>query len=347
MPHLVLFTGRKYDSIPSHVDSVSPIYRQLAERIKDPNSPLRSYALALTDSSAKHTTPATQQWNPATIRFEKPSTKGDSQREQYGIVIYPDRLQVPFEVTEESISTGQLEDFCHTIPPRQISNSTKDKTEQAETLRQDLDIFVCTHRQRDCRCGDVGSAFYSALIRELRKRQLGNEATEFDQGSGPIRVHRTTHIGGHRFAATCFTSAGDWYGLLASTDAKVFVDHLAKQGAAGSSDRDIWWAKWRGRTGFTSSAQLALAEKGVALQNVQAVDPPALALASSLRKKAKDRQAPLGNALDVPFVTYEGDTVTVRGFEGETLMDVAKRQELVEATCGGAFRDAPTASNHG
>lgn len=199
--------------------------------------------------------------------------------------------------------------------------------------------------------------------------------------SARIRLtHLNFSIGGHRFAATCFTSAGDWYGLLASTDAKVFVDHLAKQGAAGSSDRDIWWAKWRGRTGFTSSAQLALAEKGVALQNVQAVDPPALALASSLRKKAKDRQAPLGNALDVPFVTYEGDTVTVRGFEGETLMDVAKRQELVsqvarsperymltQMTSGGShlwrrvrvcdmpcspetrirFRDAPTASNHG
>jgi hypothetical protein len=49
-----------------------------------------------------------------------------------------------------------------------------------------------THGARDCRCGDVGSAFYDALVFEAKRRGLGNAAHSFDEGKGPIRILRTT-----------------------------------------------------------------------------------------------------------------------------------------------------------
>lgn len=51
-----------------------------------------------------------------------------------------------------------------------------------------IDLLVCTHGRRDRCCGSLGTS----LIRELDQREL----------AGKIRLHRTSHTGGHRFAPT-------------------------------------------------------------------------------------------------------------------------------------------------
>ena len=143
---------------------------------------------------------------------------------------------------------------------------------------------------------------------------------------------RAYSIGGHRFAATCFTSTGDWYGLLSPSDAPNFLQYLDKQCTATKDDlSSIWWSKWRGRAGLSQDAQLALVEQGAAHMQEQSGSTTASAadLARSLKKQRKERRKPLGDAVDVPFLTHAGEELTIRAFRGETLMDAAKRRDLV------------------
>lgn len=180
----------------------------------------------------------------------------------------------------------------------------------------------------------MGSAFYEALVFEAKRRGLGNAAPTFGDGKGPIRIHRTTHIGGHRFAATCFTSTGDWYGLLAPSDAGALLDYLVKQPDTSNPLAHIWWEKWRGRAGLSQTAQIALAEEGFKQEHLNI---SALEAAQNLKTAKKKRKAvALGDPVDLIFNRHDGEKVAVRAFKGETLMDCAKRYELVEATCGGA-----------
>jgi hypothetical protein len=74
------------------------------------------------------------------------------------------------------------------------------------------DILVCTHGSRDACCGKFGYGFYV----ELR----GLSAI---RGNG-VRVWRTSHLGGHRFAPTLLDlPSGRMFGRLAAGDAGVVL----------------------------------------------------------------------------------------------------------------------------
>lgn len=51
-----------------------------------------------------------------------------------------------------------------------------------------VEVLVCTHGSRDCRCSDRGGALVSALRDELAKRGL----------EGRIKVSEVAHVGGHK-----------------------------------------------------------------------------------------------------------------------------------------------------
>jgi len=53
-----------------------------------------------------------------------------------------------------------------------------------------VDVLVCTHGRRDMCCGSKGTDLFAGLV------------TRPIEGSSPIRVWRTSHTGGHRFAPT-------------------------------------------------------------------------------------------------------------------------------------------------
>lgn len=77
-------------------------------------------------------------------------------------------------------------------------------------------IFVCVHGNRDERCGIWGPLLYAALEDEIA------------QQNAIAHLHKTSHIGGHRYAATCIIyPQGIWYGNLRPDHAARLVDeHL-------------------------------------------------------------------------------------------------------------------------
>jgi (2Fe-2S) ferredoxin len=94
-------------------------------------------------------------------------------------------------------------------------------------------IFVCVHGARDPRCGACGPAVAEALAAEVVRRGLSERA----------HVHRTSHVGGHQYAANVLIyPEGDWYGYVSPADVPRIVEQHILRGA-------IVPELWRGRMG--------------------------------------------------------------------------------------------------
>lgn len=118
------------------------------------------------------------------------------------------------------------------------------------------------------------------------------------------------------------------YGNLDPTDADDFMwSLLDMRGTPKQEQRDrmIWWQNWRGRLGLSAQEAADLYER-----------TSGQSLSSTTRSKHRSRPAgELGDAVEVRFKSWDGDEFSHTGFTGETLKDVAKRHDLVEAICGG------------
>jgi Sucrase/ferredoxin-like len=74
---------------------------------------------------------------------------------------------------------------------QQLIDHMEGRSTVQPVTREEIDVYVCTHGARDCRCGDVGGSVAEALRREAQRL---NEA-----GSSPrIRVGEVGHVGGHK-----------------------------------------------------------------------------------------------------------------------------------------------------
>ena len=93
--------------------------------------------------------------------------------------------------------------------------------------------FVCTNGQRDTCCALHGMRVYAELARQCQSA-----------------AWQTTHLGGHRFAATLVSlPSGAVYGQLQADD----VSSLLNAHSAG----ELWLPKLRGRSGLDTVSQVA------------------------------------------------------------------------------------------
>lgn len=107
--------------------------------------------------------------------------------------------------------------------------------EPAGFVRREGPLFlVCVHGKRDRCCAQRGMPVYSAL-----------------SGAGPDEVFQTTHLGGHRFAATLLVLPdGICYGRVEPHEAQALREAHAR--------REIYaLSRMRGRSAYDSAAQAA------------------------------------------------------------------------------------------
>lgn len=89
-------------------------------------------------------------------------------------------------------------------------------------------VLVCNHGARDLRCGACGPLVADALQTAIEERSLDE-----------IHVHRSSHVGGHRFAGNVIVyPAGDWYGYVRPEDTDQLLDAI--------SNGQRWQAHHRG-----------------------------------------------------------------------------------------------------
>ena len=130
-------------------------------------------------------------------------------------------------------------------------------------------LAVCTHGKHDACCAREGQGVYRALSTAL------SEARPPPATNPALEVVQSSHLGGHRFAATALDLVPGgpvrMYGRLRAEDAEPLLDRLTR----GS----VWLERYRGRADLPSAAQLVEAE---ALRR-GAEDPIAVELPSAAR----------------------------------------------------------------
>jgi hypothetical protein len=101
-------------------------------------------------------------------------------------------------------------------------------------------VFVCTHGNRDPRCGMCGPPLVDGLCEALEAHGLSDSVT----------VRGASHVGGHRFAGNVLIyPGGDWYGYVTPQD----VPRIVERHIVGG---EILVDLWRGRMGLTPQEQL-------------------------------------------------------------------------------------------
>jgi (2Fe-2S) ferredoxin len=149
--------------------------------------------------------------------------------EGFDIFLLPDMLILP-EITVhkvEALADAMVKQFEEGLPF------------DVQPMAGGDHIFVCVHANRDERCGVWGPLFYTALQREIQVQDA------------IAHVHQTSHIGGHRYAATCIVyPQGVWYGNLRPEDAARLVDEHLNQ-------EQLLPEFYRGRLGITPLQQSA------------------------------------------------------------------------------------------
>lgn len=105
------------------------------------------------------------------------------------------------------------------------------------------DLLVCTHGTRDACCGRLGYPLYRELAALAAASRSGESA-------GTVRVWRSSHLGGHRFAPTLLDlPSGRLFGRVSIEDARRILD--------GGEDLAARVEKvYRGRTALPEAAQV-------------------------------------------------------------------------------------------
>ncbi|TFK50311.1 hypothetical protein OE88DRAFT_1631029 [Heliocybe sulcata] len=132
-----------------------------------------------------------------------------------------------------------------------------------------IDFYVCTHKERDCRCGEHGYAVAEALRTEVTRRKESGSSNSAHR----IRtVGETTHVGGHKYAANVLIYPfGDWLGNVRPEHVPTILDEVLKRPFLGppsetEGDPPILPELWRGRMGLTNNQQVEMYEKYVSQQ---------------------------------------------------------------------------------
>jgi len=108
-------------------------------------------------------------------------------------------------------------------------------------------IFVCTHSQKDSRCGYCGPVIAEEFINEVKNKKMS------------VDVYRTSHVGKHQFAANVIVfPSGDWYGYVKQKDVPRVLDVLKNPSKMPNEElADLW----RGAIGLTKEQQVSMSHK--------------------------------------------------------------------------------------
>eukprot|EP00123_Amoebidium_parasiticum_P001091 comp12094_c0_seq1/m.6826 comp12094_c0_seq1/g.6826 ORF comp12094_c0_seq1/g.6826 comp12094_c0_seq1/m.6826 type:complete len:314 (-) comp12094_c0_seq1:39-980(-) len=116
-----------------------------------------------------------------------------------------------------------------------------------QPLSDPRSVFVCSHTNRDKRCGYMGPKLIDSFRECLEK-----------EGLGSITVRACSHVGGHVYAGNVIvystrtpsnTLGGDWYGYVDPSGAQEIVSQHIKNGK-------VVLRLWRGGMGLSEEQQV-------------------------------------------------------------------------------------------
>ncbi|KAL3344689.1 hypothetical protein AABB24_023903 [Solanum stoloniferum] len=102
-------------------------------------------------------------------------------------------------------------------------------------------VFVCSHNNRDRRCGVCGPILIEEFNKAIESKDLKNE----------VHVAACSHVGGHKYAGNVIIYstdkegkiAGHWYGYVTPNEVPILLDEHIREG-------EILERLWRGQMGL-------------------------------------------------------------------------------------------------
>lgn len=276
-PRRCYVTARRPRPQPIAAEQVEESYEELQRSL--PGTVQAHRCLVLLDSqtpssefAARHSTRAQRDLQlrimklGGLVNFAWFGTPGNDE-EPSGVAYTPTggRLLLPV------ISPSNIESVVQTLTEHMSGSSP---VLEPETHKH-VDILVCTHGARDCRCGDTGGNVYAALQKEVQAAT----ARMKDEGVHDIpsiRVGQVGHVGGHkyvvdihflsylrlivpRYAANVLVyPQGEWLGLITPADVPELVSSMLKSKPRPLTREDplqIMPDNWRGRMGLGKDEQ--------------------------------------------------------------------------------------------
>jgi hypothetical protein len=121
----------------------------------------------------------------------------------------------------------------------------------------------------------------------------------------------------------------DMYSNLLPTDASAMLDHLTPTTLPSADPVKTFNKHWRGRYGLTESEQ----------EEIWAIKNPHAASEAKAKEEVKEER----KVVELKFKTYEGELRTVKASIGDTLLQVARANDLpsMEGSCGGNLGMSP------
>lgn len=133
-------------------------------------------------------------------------------------------------ISKENTSKDKVQIFIYPegihyndVPPQEIVNVLQNHYLEKKDTRflksnpEPFQLFICTHGRHDKCCALFGQAVYQKFREVIEERQL------------PIDLWQSTHIGGHRFAATGIVFPhGHVYGRMKVEDVEPILDSIIK-----------------------------------------------------------------------------------------------------------------------
>jgi len=133
----------------------------------------------------------------------------------------------------------------------------------------------------------------------------------------------------------------DMYSNLLPTDASAMLDHLTPPTLPSIDSGKTFNGHWRGRYGLTESEQ----EEIWTIKNPHTIHEATAKGEAITKAKGKAEQEPREERkmVELKFKTYEGELRTVKASVGDTLLQVARTNDLpsMEGSCGGNLGMSP------
>jgi len=192
------------------------------------------------------------------------------------VLIFPDYVRLRVSVEDKAKDLITLLRKSAPSPGQRPSRSSGDVEDLAGGF-----AFVCSHTQRDARCGHCGPELHAAFTEVAQKQS---------ESTAPLSVLKCSHVGGHKFAGNVImfssscrerTDDGHWYGYVTPTDVPRIVSGEAMRSAL-----------WRGRLGLTvaeAQRQRRVKQASDLLPVLAAGAALAVALAVAIRSRRTSR----------------------------------------------------------
>jgi len=234
--HLIVCTGNENWS--AKIEAGGGFVQSLAEQIATESinfaRPVKLTACDAPSTSSSRQVPQSRQLDevartpvrpvPSTGRGDEGGWDGVG----YDVLVFPDMLRY-ISLTAEDIPALITDHLLGRKVANQLSH------EQLTGQH----IFVCTHTERDVRCGECGPPLFERFQHEVASLGLDER----------VNLYRSSHVGGHRFAGNVLVyPPGDWYGYVTPHDVSRILAALNDSG-------DLPLGLWRGRMGLTPEEQ--------------------------------------------------------------------------------------------